>query len=219
MKEGTAMAFTDYKSIDSIIKKHRLRLVAGSVVTPAADAPLFSDYFRAELDLSLNYLTPGRSSEIGCGEILLFPILREVWKPYREELSLFTHESLEFDDDLCGTPDYFVCKVTEFGRIPDVPYLLVVEAKLDDFDRAWGQCVAAMLAAQKLNATPELPVYGITTNGKAWEFAVLRHNELTQQQEPFSVGNLDTLRQALHAIFRACHEMAIAYRAPTTANQ
>jgi predicted ester cyclase len=209
------MAFTDYKTVDAVLKKHKLRLVAGTVVAPVADAPPFTDYFRDELRLSLHYLTPGRSSEIGCGEILLFPILREVWKSYREELSLFTHEELEFDDDLKGVPDYFVCKVTEYGRIPDVPYLLVVEAKLDDFDKAWGQCVAAMLAAQKLNGAPDVPVYGIATNGKAWEFGVLKHNEFTQQQEPIAVANLDTLREALHAVFRACRAMATAPPAPT----
>ena len=212
------MAFTDYKSIDSIVKRHKLRFAAGTVVTPEADAPPFPDYFLVELDLSLNYLTPGRSSEVGCGEIILFPILREVWKTYREELSLFTHESLEFDDDLTGTPDYFVCKVTEYGRIPDVPYLLVVEAKLDDFDKAWGQCVAAMRAAQKLNGTPELPVYGIITNGKAWEFGVLRYDEFTQQQEPIAVYDLDSLRRYLHAIFCACRNMARAYRIPAQAS-
>jgi hypothetical protein len=210
------MAFTDYKSIDAVVKKYKLRFVAGPVVTPAADAPVFTDYFRAELDLSLKYLTPGRSSEIGSGEILLFPLLREVWKTYREELSLFTHEALEYDDDLSGTPDYFVCKVTEYGRIPDVPYLLVVEAKLDDFDRAWGQCVAAMLAAQKLNNAPDLPVYGIATNGKSWEFGVLRHNEFTQQQEPAALLDLDSLRQSLHAVFRKCRDMALAQTSPTS---
>ena len=76
-------------------------------------------------------------SEIGAGEVLLFPILREVWKPYSDDLGLFTHEGLTFDDDLTGIPDYFVCKVSEYGQtIPDVPYLLVAEAKLDDFERA-----------------------------------------------------------------------------------
>jgi hypothetical protein len=210
------MAFTSYTCIDDVVKKHRLRLVAEPVVTPAPDAPPFTEYFLAELDLSLRYLTPGRSSEIGSGEILLFPILREVWKTYREDLSLFTHEGLEFDDDLSGTPDYFVCKVTEFGRIPDVPYLLVMEAKFDDFDKAWGQCVAAMLAAQKLNKTPEMPVYGIATNGKTWEFGVLRYNEFTQQQQPFALADLDSLRQALHAVFRACRDMALAHPVPSS---
>lgn len=212
------MAFTDYKTIDSILKKHKLKLVAGQVIAPAHDAPVFSDYFLAELNLSLQYLTPGRSSEIGCGEILIFPILREVWKTYREDLSLFSHKGLEFDDDLSGTPDYFVCKVTEYGRIPDVPYLLVVEAKLDDFDKAWGQCVAAMLAAQKLNQAPDMPVYGITTNGKTWEFGMLKHNEFTQQQRPAALLDLDNLRQVLHAVLRACRDMALAHTtpAPTT---
>ncbi len=75
-----------------------------------------------------------------------------------------------------------------------------------------------MLAAQKLNAAPDLPVYGITTNGKAWEFGVLKHNEFTQQPEPIAVANLDSLHQALRAIFRACRAMALAHRAPAPTN-
>jgi hypothetical protein len=146
-------------------------------------------------------------------------LLRQVWKTYADDLSLFTHESLEFDADLTGTPDYFVCRKSEYGQtIPEIPYLLVVEAKLDDFERAWGQCLAAMLAAQKLNGAPELPIYGITSNSKTWEFGVLNHNEFTHQQEPFALSNLDALRQALHAVFRACREMAFAHSTLTTTN-
>ena len=205
------MAFTDYKCIDDVLKKHKLRLVADTVVVPAADAPAFDEYFLKELNLSLQYLMPGRSSEIGSGEILLFPILREVWKSYREELSLFTHEELEFDADLRGIPDYFVCRVTEYGRIPDVPYLLVVEAKLDDFEKAWGQCLSAMLASQKLNQAPDIPVYGIATNGTAWQVGVLLGREFTWDQRSVSVSTLDSLGQTLHAMFRAVHAQAVAH--------
>lgn len=205
------MAFTDYKCIDDVLRKHKLRLVADTVVAPAADAPPFGEYFLRELNLSLHYLTPGRSSEIGSGEILLFPILREVWKTYLNELSLFTHEELEYDDDLRGTPDYYVCPVTEYGRIPDVPYLLVVEAKLDDFERAWGQCLAAMLASQRLNQAPDLPVYGIATNGNAWQVGVLLGREFTWDQRSVSVSTLDALGQTLHAVFRAVHAQAVAH--------
>lgn len=205
------MAFTDYKCIDDVLKKHKLRLVADTVVVPAADAPPFDDYFLREINLSLHYLNPGRSSEIRSGEILLFPILREVWKTYRENLSLFTHEELEYDDDLRGHPDYFVCRVTEYGRIPDVPYLLVVEAKLDDFDKAWGQCLAAMLASQRLNQAPDLPVYGIATNGKSWETGVLLGREFTWDQRGVAVGNMDSLGQTLHAVFRAVNAQAVAH--------
>lgn len=211
------MAFTDYTSIDAVLRKYKLRLTSGVVVEPAVDAPPFDEYFLRELTLSLYYLTPGRSSEIGCGEILLFPILREVWKAYRERLSLFTHEKLEFDDDLRGVPDYFVCRVTDYGRIPDVPYLLVVEAKLDDFDRAWGQCLAAMLAAQKVNGAPDIPVYGMATNGSSWQVGVLRGREFTCDQRAVAVGNMDSLGRTLHAVFRAVLEQAVAYQPPVTA--
>lgn len=212
------MAFTDYKSVDDVVKKYKLCLIQARVVTLAPDAPLFNDYFLTELEFNLQRLPIGRS-EVGAGEIILFPILREVWKPYADNLSLFTHESLEYDDDLKGTPDYFVCRRSEYGQtIPEVPCLLIIEAKLDDFEKAWGQCLAAMLAAQKLNGAPDQPVYGIATNSKSWEFGVLRHNEFTCDPNPISLHNLDSLRQALHAVFRACRDMALTHKAPTPAN-
>ena len=145
------MAFTSFTCIDDVAKKYKLTFIQGSLVPPDPTAPSFDERFRAELAFNLRKLPIGRS-EIGAGEVLLFPILREVWKPYSDDLALFTHEELSFDNDLTGTLDYFVRKVSEYGQtIPDIPYLLVAEAKLDDFERAWGQCSAAMLAAQKLN--------------------------------------------------------------------
>jgi len=211
------MAFTNYTSINDVIAKHKIRCVAGPVVATAPDAPLFGEYFLNELAFNLREF-PLDHSETGAGEILIFPVLREVWKSYRPELSFFTHEPLEFDDDLCGVPDYFVCKRSEFGPFyPTPPYLLIVEAKLADFAKAWGQCLAAMVAAQKLNGTPEQPMYGIATSGKAWEFGVLRADEFTRDSEAVAIHNLDTLRQALHAVFRDCRNMALAHPIPTSA--
>lgn len=208
------MAFGSYTTVDLVVKKHKLRLINGQVVEPAADAPPFSAAFRAELDFTTRELPVGRS-EIGSGELILFPILKEVWRVYIPHLSLFTHEPLEYDADLTGVPDYFVCKRSVYGAtIPEVPYLLVMEAKLDDFEKAWGQCLAAMLAAQKLNQAPEQPVYGMTTNGKAWEFGTLLGHDFTRDPDPVALRNLDTLSQMLHAVFRACRDMALAHPAP-----
>lgn len=211
------MAFTSYTCVDDVVKKHKLVFTQAPVLPPAADAPPFNDYFRGELDFNLRKLPIGRS-EIGAGEVLLFPILREVWKPYVDQLALFTHEPLAFDDDLCGVPDYFVCRVSEYGQtIPEVPYLLVAEAKLDDFERAWGQCLAAMLAAQKLNQAPDLPIYGIATNGTAWQFGRLLGREITCDPAAVALRNLDLLGQSLHAVFRACRDMALAHHSPAQA--
>ena len=147
------MAFTNYTCVDDVVKRHRLTYIQDRLMPPDPTAPPPGDAFRAELEFNMRMLPVGRS-ETGTGEVLLFPILREVWKPYAKELALFTHEGLSFDDDLTGTPDYFVCKVSEFGQtIPDVPVLLVAEAKLDDFERAWGQ--ATLWRALKRRQRPK----------------------------------------------------------------
>ena len=205
------MAFNNYTSVDVVVKKHRLVFVQGPLVPPDPTAPPFGDYFKAELAFNLRKLPIGRS-EVGAGEVLLFPILREVWKPYSDDLALFTHEGLTFDDDLTGTPDYFVCKVSEFGQtIPDTPSLLVAEAKLDDFERAWGQCAAAMLAAQRLNQAPDVPVYGIATNGREWQFGILLGRELRVDPHTVTLSTLDLLGQCLHAVFRLVRAQAVSH--------
>jgi hypothetical protein len=205
------MAFASYKNTDDVVKKHKICIRSGPVLPPATDSPPFSPAFLAELEFNLTYLRPTRS-ELGAGEVLLFPILREVWKTYYESLCLFNHEALEYDADLCGFPDYFVCRLSEYGRIVEVPYLLVAEAKLDDFEKAWGQCLAAMLAAQKLNGTTNIPIYGIASNGRGWEFGALMHNEFTRQLRGCTLSDTTALAAHLHAVFRACRDQALAYQ-------
>ncbi len=111
-----------------------------------------------------------------------------------------------------------MCKVSEYGRtIPDIPVLLIAETKLDDFEKAWGQCSAAMLAAQKLNQMPERPVYGIATNGSSWQFGVLLGRELTVDPNAVALATLDVLNQRIHAVFRAVRAQAVAYTKPVAA--
>jgi hypothetical protein len=211
------MAFTSYTCIDDVIRKHRIRWVSGSVVDLATDAPPFSDYFRSELAFNQKAF-PLRSQQ-AAREQLLFPIIREVWRMYSDNLSLFSHKDQIFDVDYNEIPDHFVCRQSEFGPFyPTPPYLIVIEAKLDDFAKAWGQCLAAMLAAQHLNGGPALPVYGIATNGKSWEFGALIGLTFTQDPGAFALNNLDTLGQVLHAVFRACRDMAIAHTTPAPAH-
>jgi len=94
----------------------------------------------------------------------------------RDALTLWSHVPLTWDADLCGVPDYLVTRRSPLGpMIFDPPYVfLVIEAKKDDFARAWGQCLAAMLAAQKLNPAADRTLFGATTNGRSWEFGRLR---------------------------------------------
>ena len=51
---------------------------------------------------------------------------------------------------------------------------------IDDFTKGWGQCLAAMVAAQQLNGNPTLTVLGIVTNGQTWQIGQLIGNEFAQ---------------------------------------
>lgn len=45
-----------------------------------------------------------------------------------------SHQSIKYDSELFGIPDYIISKRSELGKIIfETPYLAVVEAKKDDF--------------------------------------------------------------------------------------
>jgi hypothetical protein len=84
------------------------------------------------------------------------------------------------------------------------PYLLLVEAKQDKFEEGWGQCLAEMVAAQRLNTEPSLIVFGIVSNGKMWQFGKLQSNAFIQHTIPYSIYELDRLFAAVNYIFQQC---------------
>ena len=43
------------------------------------------------------------------------------------------------------------------------------DADINDFEMGWGQCLAELVAAQKINADADLQVYGIVTDGDLWQ--------------------------------------------------
>jgi hypothetical protein len=80
---------------------------------------------------------------------------------------------------------------------------MIVEAKQDNFDEGWAQCLAAMVAAQRLNEQPQV-VFGIVSNGEIWEFGKLETNQFTKNSSIYLLQNLDRLFAAVHNIFSQC---------------
>ena len=200
------MPFHSYLSPSDVARRHRLHWRKAEVL--GAVPFVLSEYFREELALTLTDVPFDRSESAAC-ETLIYPLLREVWKPYRADLTIWSHEPIAFDEDLCGVPDFLISRRSPLGIfVPDQPFLLVVEAKRDDFARGWGQCLAAMRAAQKISGLDDLIFQGIATNGRTWEFGKLEGEDFTQDTRPFTIQGLSELAEALHDVILRCRDQA-----------
>lgn len=197
------MAFTAYKNMGTVLKKFQItyRQENFVVVTPIA----LSDYFRAELHLVRTELVIDNSEYAIC-ENLIYPILKEIWKCHRDRLMLWSHESLKYDEDLSGIADYLIAKKSSLGKLVlEQPYLMAVEAKKDNFTEGWGQCLAELVAVQKLNEghfTPTL--FGMVSNGEVWEFGKLVGSQFTKNTDLYSIKELDALCGVLNDLFEQC---------------
>jgi hypothetical protein len=126
-----------------------------------------------------------------------------------EELLLWSHTAFQVTDLLSGIPDYlFTERTLRYGTESlESPVLVAVEAKKDNFQDGWAQCVAEMVAAQIINDNPQLTVYGIVTNGIQWEFGKLNDKTLSKDYNiDLTITDLDKLYAALYYILTDCKQ-------------
>ncbi|WP_413164228.1 hypothetical protein ACL6C3_00165 [Capilliphycus salinus ALCB114379] len=193
------MAFSDYKTISQVQAEYQIRYQESNFVgiEPYEPSPAFIEAFefnQRNLDIF--------SSEAARCEIIIFPTLREMYKNYYQKTSFWIQKPIAFDETLQGTPDYIVSKNSALGKtMLEYPLVIVVEAKKNDFEQGWGQCLAELVAVEFLNNNPEKPVYGIVTDGKLWEFGRLIGKDFTLNIESLTINELPKLFGALKFIF------------------
>ncbi|MBD2176633.1 hypothetical protein H6F42_06855 [Pseudanabaena sp. FACHB-1998] len=195
------MSFNNYKSIAQVLADFPLIYQEQELIPSLPATVEINPYFLERLQLVLSEGVVFNSEYAIC-ENIISPILLEVWLTYRDKLLLWSHQPLNFDDQLSGVPDYIVAKRSPRGKvILEHPYLILVEAKKDNFEEGWGQCLAEMVAAQKLNNNQQYLVFGVVSNGKMWEFGSLQDDLFTKNIRYYTLENLSTLMGALHFIF------------------
>jgi hypothetical protein len=191
------MAFAWYKTLKDTAREYDVKFSKGAV-------PQFArrpdNSLKEELESNRTYMRP--TSEPAIDAFLVAPVLRKVWLPYKDSLTLWSHEPLKVRELLKGVPDYFFTKCATFtGPVQDKPYVFVVEAtSKNDHDEGWAHCLAAMLAMQKLNEPSKLPLVGAVSNGTTWSFGMLEDQTLNQVMEEYSTGDLPALLGVLDAL-------------------
>ncbi|MEG4529388.1 hypothetical protein [Microcoleus sp. D2_18a_D3] len=196
------MPFSAYKTIAAVLKEFTITYIeANFIVESAFNIP---DYFREDLEI-VRQDNVVNNSEYAICEYIIVPILKEVWKQYRKNFILWSHQALNCDANLNGFPEYILAQKSPLGKLVfDRPYFVIIEAKQDDFEAGWAQCLAEAIAAQRLNDKPEQDVFGIVSNGKLWQFGKLKTNVFTLNQKSYLIDDLDKLFAAINYVFQQC---------------
>lgn len=85
-----------------------------------------------------------------------------------------------------------------------LPYIVLSEAKKDDFEQGWGQCLMAAKAASLINEKEgyKFDVYGIVSSGKVWEFGKYTTDNKFYKTDAYSLAQLNILLGILELIFK-----------------
>ncbi|RUR74829.1 hypothetical protein ACF3DV_02970 [Chlorogloeopsis fritschii PCC 9212] len=196
------MAFSSYKTIGEVLKAFQVIYTEANFVV---EIPFdISNYFREDLETVMREGVVD-NSEFAICENLIYPVLKEVWKRYSSKFILWSHQSLNYDEKLSGFPEYILAKRSPLGKVVfDKPYFILVEAKQDNFEAGWAQCLAEMIAAGRLNNELQITIYGIVSNGGLWQFSKLEGNSFTRNIAPYTIYELEKLFAAVNYVFQQC---------------
>ncbi len=198
------MAFSDFKNIAEVQKKYHIKYHEAIFLVTEEIQP--SENFLSDLEFYKENIDVFSSEASRC-EIIISPLLREVYKKYYLKCSFWIQKSLSYDETLSGTPDYIFSARSELGKtVLEKPILIVVEAKKNDFEQGWGQCLAELVASQKINDDFEHPVYGIVTDGNLWQFGELKRDVFVKEPINFTIDKLNQLYGALNYVVQLSGE-------------
>ncbi|WP_424096832.1 hypothetical protein [Moorena producens] len=189
------MAFSDFKTIADVQKHYQIKYEEGTFIVSQDTEP--PEIFLKDLEFYKETIDVF-SSEASRSEIIISPLLRELYKKYYQTYAFWIQKSIFYDQVLSGTPDYIFSTKSELGKtVLEKPLVIIIEAKKNDFQQGWGQCLAELVASQKINQDLQRPIYGIVTDGNLWQFGRLQRDIFTQNIENFTIDKLSRLYGAL----------------------
>lgn len=173
-------------------------------LTIDATQPLFaqvapialSETMRRYLD---DFQTLGMSipTEKGRSELLIAPLLAEVWHRSNRRISLYSGVELNVDEatGLNGVCDFLLGLSPQLYYV-EAPVVAVVEAEKDSIPEGLAQCAAEMVALQSFNqkaGKPYDPISGCVTTGTLWRFLRLSGKRLEIDLDEYQLAQADRI--------------------------
>lgn len=200
------MKYTDFRNKSEVIEKFNLDFSTEDFIKeiPFNIEPIIKNR------ILKSFNKPGIfNSEYATCEAIIYPIISEVSEA--NNLPIWSHFRLSVPElKLSGEPDYLFALSKKGNDEFKLPIVCVGEAKKDDFIAGWAQVSAEMVASHNLNGQKDIPIYGLVTTGKFWEFAVFKNNTFIAHTTSFSTpSNLDQVLNILNWIFIESYKNAI----------
>ncbi len=153
----------------------------------------YSQFLSDTLDYNIP-LALAINSEKSRSELIVMPILIELRKQLSNQIALFSGKEFTVDGQrgLNGFCDFMISKSPQ-QLIIEAPIMTLVEAKNDNIETGFGQCMAEMIAAQLFNQQKgnEIPkIYGVITTGSLWKFMELEGQTIAIDLNEYFLGNL-----------------------------
>lgn len=196
------MPFSNYQNIRQVQADYQINYQETEFVTESWTD--ISIIFDADFDFYENCCNLDQS-DVARRELMILPVLKELYQNcsgVRGHPGFWVQHKLEVDEKLSGTVDYMLAARSEPDEtVLGFPILvLIIQAKKNDFEQAWGYCLAALIAADRLNHHSR-PVYSIVTDGNLWEFGRLYNQVFTKNSTGYTITNLNKFSCMLNGFF------------------
>lgn len=189
------MAYSKF-TLSKAAQDLELRIVAGQKflqqASPVTPTPLLVQTLEENIPWAIAV-----GSEKARSEGIVTPILLEVKRQLKGQISVFSGEEFNVDVDrgLNGYVDFLIGQ-TDSQLYLEAPIVVLVEAKKEDLKSGLGQCVAEMVAAQQFNLESKASVttvYGTVTSGTVWIFLKLDEKTVMIDLTEYSVNPIEQL--------------------------
>lgn len=177
-----------------------LTMVEGGRFLPEMELITPSSHLTESLKEGLP-LAIATGSEKARSELIISPILVEVRKILKRQVSLFSGEDFTVAPELGlnGVCDFLISRSPEQMLI-EAPVVIITEAKKADLKAGLGQCTAEMVAAQKFNEVNNASIstiYGSVSSGTVWRFLKLERETLTIDLNDYPVPPVEVVLRML----------------------
>jgi hypothetical protein len=209
------MAYSKF-TLEMLIERFEIELQNCPRLFATAPSQAIRPWLRETLDQNLPLATAIRT-EKARSELVVMPVLLEVWHHFDREISLFSGVDFPVDrkSGLDGFCDYLIGLSGEQVLVR-APVVALVETKKDDPNEGLAQCIAEMLGAQRFNAKQEKPlptIYGVTTSGMVWRFLRLQGVIVEMDTTDYYISDVEKIVGIICHMVREGQKERIASRA------